>query len=206
MRSPLPTFLLAGTAVFPRLTLSRRSNQCAISITPIPCASLCWTRYEGQSSLKEPDKPPQSASYLWVQTGSVDQRTVVLFDYDTRRSADAPCRLLPDWQGTLMTDAYGAYNAIAAPPGVVHLNCLAHARRLFIDAQRAQPKGKTSKADVALNLIAKLYAIERQIRDTTDALHHHARTTQSQPSSSSYATGSTACAPRSSRKARWAKR
>ena len=54
-----------------------------------------------------------------------------------------------------MTDDYAGYNALGAPPGVARLGCWAHARRKFV----VQPKGKTARADVALNLINKLYGI-----------------------------------------------
>jgi hypothetical protein len=43
-----------------------------------------------------------------------------------------------------------------------------HARRMFVDAHKAQPKGKNvkvSKAGVALNNINKLYRVERQSAD-----------------------------------------
>ena len=45
---------------------------------------------------------------------------------------------------------------------------LAHARRKFIDAQKAQVKGKTGKADWAISHIQKLYRIEHDIKDKTE--------------------------------------
>ena len=60
------------------------------------------------------------------------------------------------------------YNALGAQPGVERLGCWAHARRKFVDAQKVQPKGKTGRADIALNLINKLYGIERELKEVTD--------------------------------------
>ncbi len=131
--------------------------------------------------LKEPDKRPSSTSYMWVQVGGAPTHPVVLFDYDPTRSGEVPKRLLQDWAGALMTDGYEGYNAVAAAPGVVHLGCWVHARRRFIDAQRAQPKGKTGKADVAISLIGKLYAIERRIAEATAPVRQHARQHDSVP-------------------------
>lgn len=131
--------------------------------------------------LKEPDKPPHSTSYMWVQVGGEPGRPVILFDYDPSRSGSVPERLLEDWKGALMTDGYDGYNAVAATPGVVHLACWAHARRRFIEAQRAQPKGKTGKADVAIGLIGKLYAIERRITKDEASVRQHAREHESRP-------------------------
>ena len=131
--------------------------------------------------LKEPDKPPESTSYMWVQVGGEPERPVILFDYDPSRSGSVPERLLADWKGALMTDGYDGYNAVAASPGVVHLACWAHARRRFIEAQRAQTKGKTGKADVAIGLIGKLYAIERRIAKDEASVRQHAREHDSRP-------------------------
>ena len=56
-----------------------------------------------------------------------------------------------------------------------------HARRKFIEAQKVQPKGKTGRADMALNLINKLYGIERELKDASDAERLSARQQRSQP-------------------------
>ena len=77
-------------------------------------------------------------------------------------------RLLEGFKGYLMTDDYAGCNALAARPGIERLACLAHSRRKFGEAQKMQPKGKTGRADVALNLINRLYAIDRDLRDASD--------------------------------------
>jgi transposase len=60
-----------------------------------------------------------------------------------------------------MTDSYKAYAVVAKNNAIDYLCCWAHARRKFVDAQRAQPKGKTGKADLAISTIEKLYAVEK---------------------------------------------
>ena len=120
--------------------------------------------------LKEPDKAAQSKSYMWVQKGGPPGKPVVRFSYDRGRSGQVPLRLLKGYQGALMTDGYTGYNAVAEQDGIVHLCCMAHLRRKFVDAQKsADKKGKTqrtSKADVAVNYIAKLYAVEKAHKDS----------------------------------------
>ena len=71
---------------------------------------------------------------------------------------------LPDFQGYLQTDDYAGYNHLDDIEGVHHIGCFAHARRKFVEAQKVAPskKGATSKADMAMSLIKKLYAIENQ--------------------------------------------
>lgn len=115
--------------------------------------------------LKETGKTAQSQSYMWVQSGGPPGQRVVLFDYDASRSGAVPKALLGDYGGHLMTDGYEGYNAVVAANGITHLACWAHARRKFIEVQRAQPKGKTGSADVALGLIGKLYGIERDLKE-----------------------------------------
>ena len=114
--------------------------------------------------LKEPGKAPTSHSYMWVQTGGPPDKPVVIFDYDPSRSGEVPVRLLEGYQGYLMTDGYDGYNTIAKTPGIEHLACFAHARRYFVDAMRVQPKGKRGRADQAVEMIGKLYGIERDLK------------------------------------------
>lgn len=86
-----------------------------------------------------------------------------------------PLRLLADYCGYLMTDDYAGYNDLDAQPGVERLGCWAHARRKFFDAQKVQLKGKTGRADIALNLINKLYGIEHEFKEASDDQRFSAR-------------------------------
>ncbi|MGN8160849.1 IS66 family transposase, partial [Salinisphaera sp. SWV1] len=131
--------------------------------------------------LKEPGRSPTSESYMWVQRGGPPQQPIVLFDYDPSRAGEVPKRLLEGWRGYLMTDDYGGYNAVARREGVAHLTCMAHARRKFVEAKRAQPQHKSGRADQAIALFAKLYRVEREFKHASDAERLGARAEQSQP-------------------------
>jgi transposase len=131
--------------------------------------------------LKERDRSPSSHSYMWVQTGGPPERPVVVFDYDPSRSGAVPVRLLEGYQGYLMTDGYDGYNALAKTEGIEHLACLAHARRRFVEATRVQTKGKRGRADEAIDLIGRLYGIEREYKDAKDDDRYVARQTRSVP-------------------------
>jgi transposase len=130
--------------------------------------------------LKEPGRDPTTQSYMWVQRGGPPEKPVILFDYDPSRSGQIPMRLLQGWQGFLMTDGYEGYGALAREPGIEHLACWAHARRKFVDAVKVQPKGKRSLADQAVEMIGKLYRIERDIRDKPTPEKQTVRQDQSQ--------------------------
>jgi len=130
--------------------------------------------------LKEPDRDPTAQSYMWVQVAGPPGKKIVLYDYDPSRSGTVPVRLLEGWTGYLMTDGYSGYSAVARTPGVEHLSCWAHARRPFVEAQ-AVHKGKVGKADQALAMIARLYKIEKDVRQASDADRYLARQRRSLP-------------------------
>ncbi len=99
-----------------------------------------------------------------------------------------PISACPDWllsgyEGYVQTDDYAGYNAACAENSITQLGCWAHARRKFIEAQKANSgkNKKTGKADVAINLIAKLYAIEKQVRSLDDVSRYRVRQDESVP-------------------------
>lgn len=67
----------------------------------------------------------------------------------------------------MMTDDYAGYN-VALHPGVQRLACMDHARRKFIEVQKDQPKDKTGRADISLNMIKKPYSIECDLKEASD--------------------------------------
>jgi transposase len=113
--------------------------------------------------LKEPGKAAQSTSYMWVRVGGPPTQPIKLFDYADSRRGTVAQRLLTRYQGYIQTDDYAGYNSVCTQAGITQLGCWAHARRKFVEAQKANAKQKkTGKADVAVSMIAKLYAIEKQ--------------------------------------------
>ncbi len=173
----------------PRQTLARWVMQCAERLQPLHnlmrdhllSHDIIHCDETVVQVLTEPDKPISSHSYMWVQVGGTVQQPVILFDYDAHRSQDVPVRLLEGWHGYLMTDGYAGYNRVVEQPGVIHLCCMAHARRKFREAKAVQPKGKVGKADMALSQIAKLYAVEVAYKDATPQERYHQRQAQSAP-------------------------
>jgi transposase len=129
--------------------------------------------------LKEPGRTAQSQSYMWVQRGGPPDKPTILFNYEPSRSGATASSLLSGYTGTLMTDGYTVYRAVTRANQLTHLCCWAHARRKFKEAQKAQPKGKTGKADMAINFIAKLYAVEKHTKDSDAATRLHSRRAKS---------------------------
>jgi transposase len=132
--------------------------------------------------LKEPGRPAQSKSYMWVQRGGPPDSPLILYDYDPSRSQEVPLRLLEGYQGYLQTDGYVGYDPVCALPGVIQLGCFAHARRNFHDAIKGQSKKRKSTiAWCGLKSIQKLYEIERQYKDAEPDVRHQARQELAKP-------------------------
>ena len=117
--------------------------------------------------LNEPDKHAHQTSYMWVRAGGPTAQPIRLFHYADSRKGEVANQLFADYQGYLQTDDYAGYNAAVNQGNITQLGCWAHARRKFIDAQKviASKTKKAGKADIAINLISKLYAIEKRIRE-----------------------------------------
>jgi transposase len=127
--------------------------------------------------LKEAGRRPDQKSYMWLlATGTGPP--IVLYHYAPSRARSVVDALLAGYRGTLITDGYAAYDVL---PDVRHAGCWAHARRKFHEALKAQPGGKTGKAQVGFNLIQKLFLLERDYQSLHPDARLQARQSRSQP-------------------------
>ncbi len=135
--------------------------------------------------LKEPGRSALSDKYMWVTLGGPPEKPATLFEYDPSRGKEVPLRLLEGFAGYLQTDGYAGYDAVCAKQGLTRLGCMDHARRYYTDALKAMPKKmhnkKTSKANIALNKLGKLYDIEREIKEFSPEQRYHERQKRSVP-------------------------
>lgn len=97
--------------------------------------------------------------YYWVYHNN--KQKMVLFDYRQGRGREGPEDILKDYQGYLQTDGYVAYEAFEKRPDITVLNCMAHARRKFVEAL----ENDKARSEYALGLFGQLYAIEQKIKD-----------------------------------------
>ncbi|MGH3499097.1 MAG: IS66 family transposase [Nocardioidaceae bacterium] len=105
------------------------------------------------------DKPGAThQGYYWLYHNSKDK--IVLFDYRKGRSREGPDDILKDFKGFLQTDGYVAYESFEKREGITVLNCIAHARRKFVDALQ----NDKHRCEHALALFQELYAIERKAK------------------------------------------
>ena len=188
--------LYRQSAIFERLgmqldrtTMANWMITCGERVQPL--VNLLWDRLRDQpvihmdettvQVLDEPDRKPQSKSYMWVSTAGPPDRGIVLFHYAPGRGGQIAKDLLGDHTGALMVDGYEGYNGVCASQAITRLGCWAHARRKFMVAKRQQPKGKTGAPDQAISLIGKLYVLERGMKDSTDDERYRARQDRAVP-------------------------
>ena len=117
--------------------------------------------------LREPDKPPESKSYMWLYRTSGDTNNpIVLYEYQPDRKAEHPKLFLKNFTGYLHTDGYDGYHDLSDTVKVV--GCFAHSRRKFDEAMKGMPK--KDQAD-SLAMIGKrfdkLFLLERDFSDLT---------------------------------------
>jgi transposase len=115
--------------------------------------------------LNEPGRANTTISYMWVFRGGDPARPALVYQYHPNRSGQVPLTFLSDYKGYVQTDGYNGYEALGRKPGVVLVGCWAHARRKFDQVIKAMGnQKKQSSADIALEYIGKLYAIEKLAR------------------------------------------
>lgn len=112
--------------------------------------------------MDEPGRSNSTQSYMWVMTGGIGDRRVVLYQYSRTRSSSFVSTFLDSYSGFLQTDGYDGYNAIGEKDGIVHVGCWAHARRKFVEALKIS--GGSSSAETIIAMIGALYEIESSLR------------------------------------------
>lgn len=166
-------FFRLGTD-FPRSTMSRCAMRVAEACSPLkkllqqeilsgPLINADETTVQ---VLREPGAPPTSKSYMWVFRGGDPDAPSFYFHYHQTRAGDVAAKFLNGYQGVVQTDGYVAYDFLDQKEGVNHIGCLAHARRKFMDAQKARGKNnrKTGGAEMGLKFIKGLYGIEKRAK------------------------------------------
>lgn len=156
-------------------TLCDWVKQCAFLLSPIVDAMrkdllLSKKIHTDDTPLPVLHKGKTKKGRLWVYlTQGINTPACAIYDYTPTRSKSAPEKFLGDYRGYLQADAYAGYDALYKEKDIIEVGCMAHARRKFFDVAQAS-KGVSHAHDV-LDLMSKLYEIERQ----TKVLNHDER-------------------------------
>jgi len=153
----------------PRSSMAQWSGICGVRLTPLADALKDFIlghdvvhADETPIKLLAPGKGKTSRAYVWVYrtTNFVAQRAVY-YDFSTGRGGENARRVLQGFGGTLVSDDFSGYHALQAQ-GVTAALCMAHARRKLFEAHQFNG---SPIAGHAVALIAKLYEVEREVRE-----------------------------------------
>ena len=111
----------------------------------------------------EPGRKNISKSYMWVARGGSPGQCLVLFRYAPSRSGEVAEELVGDFKGYLQTYGYAGYKALGRREGIIHVGCLAHVRRKLMEVGKGS-ENKSGTASRVINLIDKVYHLEKQVR------------------------------------------
>jgi len=93
--------------------------------------------------------------FVW----SLAAEDAVLYKIQDGRSNEEGREILQDYKGVAVTDGYIVYDSLSKSNGFVLANCWSHARRKFIEAERAHPE----EAGDIIDIMGSLFGIEREI-------------------------------------------
>jgi transposase len=122
------------------------------------------TRYMGvdETPVQVLDKDKKGSThrgYFWPYYDNI--KKLVYFDYKEGRGREGPLEMLKNYIGYLQCDGYGVYDIFEKNKEIILLGCMAHARRMFIEAQ----DNDQARAEHVLDEMQKLYAIEKEIKE-----------------------------------------
>ena len=121
----------------------------------------------------------------------------VWFAYSPDRKGEHPQGHLRHFAGTLQADGYAGFDQVYATGRIREAACWAHVRRKFYDLQVAH---KSPIAQEALERIAALYAIEKEIRGRPPDERREIRQTRARPLLESLHAWLEGCLPKLSQK------
>lgn len=113
--------------------------------------------------MSETGRENKQKSYMWVYRGGPPDKRSLVFEYQQTRAAAHVKEFLKNYRGYLQTDAYKGYDWVDNTESIIHLGCMAHARRPF--AELVKLAKKSGKAHQAIAHIKKLYRVEAYIKE-----------------------------------------
>ena len=102
----------------------------------------------------------------------------VWFAYSPDRKGEHPRQHLKNYRGALQADAYAGFRHLYDTGSITEAACWAYARRKFHEIHVAHPSPMTTEA---IERIAALYAIEKEIRGSTAEIRRSIRQSRAAP-------------------------
>src|SRR3984957_14364720 len=131
----------------------------------------------------EPGNGKTKTGRLWTyvrddRPAGSNAASAVWFAYSPDRKGEHPAKHLKNYRGILQADGFAGFNRLYETGAISEAACWAHARRKFFDLHQghASPVAKE-----ALERIAQLYGIEKEIRGRSPDERREVRQTRSRP-------------------------
>jgi transposase len=125
--------------VTPKIKSEIKNDYCAVHLDETP-----WRL------LKD-----KKLGYFWVMSN----RLGTYYQFEPSRSGKIPVEILKGYDGAVVCDAYGGYNATKRS-GIRMQNCLAHARREFYERYDDYP----DDCQAVIEVMDRIFAIEREAK------------------------------------------
>ena len=162
----------AGLAIA-RSTLGEWVGSCGVQLQPLVYAlreevlqHSVLHADETPVQMLKPGNGKTHRAYLWAYTpGRHEALKAVVYDFCESRAGGHAKQFLGEWSGALLVGDFSGYKQLMTGR-VTEVGCWAHARRKFFELHAAN---RSQIAAQALQLIGRMYDIERQIEDN-DAL------------------------------------
>ena len=104
--------------------------------------------------------------------------SAVWFAYSPDRKGEHPLKHLEDYKGILQADGFAGFNKLYETGRIAEAACWAHVRRKFFELHQGH---QSPLAKEALERIAQLYAIEKEVRGQSPGERKEVRQTRSRP-------------------------
>ena len=177
-------FARAGLAIA-RSTLAQWVGTCGVRLQPLVDALKaqilsCSVLHADETLVQmlRPGKGATHRAYLWAYApGAFEDMKAVVYDFCESRAGEHARNFLGDWKGSLVCDDYVGYKQGLAQ-GLTEVGCLAHARRKFFDLHAAN---QSQIAEFALQQFARVYEIERDVKELDTEQRQAVRQQQTRP-------------------------
>ncbi len=174
----------AGLAIA-RSTLGAWVGSCGVQLQPLVDALKAEILShsvvhadETPVQMLKPGNGKTHRAYLWAYAaGAFEDTRAVVYDFCESRAGENARVFLGEWRGSLVCDDFSGYKQLITQ-GVTEVGCLAHARRKFFDLHASN---KSQIAHSALEQIARVYDIEREIKELPPDERQRIRQDKSKP-------------------------
>ncbi len=128
---------------------------------------------------REPGRDATDESRIWAYASSKrSEKQIRYFRYEASRKGACAEEVLKGFNGVLVADGYSGYNVVSR---VTRAGCWAHARRKWLEAMPKEATKENSLAAKGLEYCSRVFELEREFENLSDAERRRERQERSKP-------------------------